>query len=116
MSSSSSYIFEDHCTILDEHNHSVLQKQLIGHSAKWRDIGTALGFLPRELEEIEARPLLLSGAPRSFLRVILAEWLQWAPGDSRGSTNFATLEGLKVAVASIPGLETVAQNIGIHNY
>ena len=112
----SSYIFEDHHTILNEHNHSVLHKQLIAHSAKWREIGTALRFLPCELEEIQVRPLLLSGAPGSWLSAILAEWLQWAPGDSRGSINFATLEGLKFALMSIPGLEKSAQNIGIHNY
>ena len=111
----SSYIFEDHHTILHQHNHSVLYKQLIKHSAKWREIGISLGFLPQELQEIQAIPLLLSDAPRSFLSAMLADWLQWAPRDDRGSTCFATLEGLKFALMSTPGLETFA-NIGIHNY
>ena len=29
---------------------------------------------------------------------MLAQWLQWAPGDGRGSTSFATLEDLKAAL------------------
>ena len=100
-------------TILNEHNHPVLYKQLIRHSTKWREIGTLLGFLPSELDNIQARPLLLSGAPNSFLSAMLAEWLQWAPGDDRGSTTFATLEALKVAIESIHGLERFAKDLGI---
>ena len=73
-------------TPLNEHNHSVLLKQLQTHSAKWREIGSFLGFCSFELNEIQARPPLWSGGPRSFLNAMLADWLQWAPGDSRGST------------------------------
>ena len=29
---------------------------------------------------------------------MLAEWLQWTPEDQRGSTNYATLEGLRDAL------------------
>ena len=107
------YTFENHHTILNEHNHSVLFKQLSKHSAKWESIGISIGFLPRELEEIQAKPLLLIGAPTTYLSAMLAQWLQWAPGDKRGSANYATLEGLKFALASINGLEELSRDIGI---
>lgn len=91
----------------------MLYKQLIKHSAKWREIGILLGFLPSELENIEARPLLLSGAPNSFLSTMLAEWLQWVPGDSRGSTSLPSLENLKASLESVHGLTALAKTIGI---
>ena len=105
----------NHCTVtvLNEQNHSVLYKQLTKYSSNWREIATLLGFLPSELDNIEARPLLLSGAPRSFLSAMLAEWLQWVPGDSRGSTSFPTLEDLKVSLESVQGLTALAKTIGI---
>ena len=99
-------------TPLNEHNHSVLFEQLQTHSAKWREIGSSLGFRPSELDEIQARPLLLTGAPKSFLSAMLADWLQWVPGDSQGSTSFATLEDLKAALNQA-GLGAAAYNLGI---
>ena len=87
-------------------------KQLQIHSAKWREIGESLGFCPSELDEIQARPLLLSGATISFLSAMLADWLQWAPGDSRESTSFATLKDLKAAVRQA-GLGATAYDLGI---
>ena len=99
-------------TPLNEHNHAVLLKQLQTHSAKWKEIGSSLGFLPSELEEIEAKPLLLTGAPRSWLSAMLAGWLQWAPGDSRGSKKFAMLEDLKAALCE-SGLTNLAHDLGI---
>ena len=85
-------------TRLTEKHHPVLLKQLTKHSTKWRKIGSSLGFLPSKLEEIQAKPLLLDDAPISWLSEMLSVWLQWAPGDNRGSTSFATLEGLKDAL------------------
>ena len=99
-------------TPLNQHNHSVLFKQLQVHSAKWREIGLHLGFLPSELDEIQARPFLMSGAPKSWLSTMLADWLQWAPGDSRGSKKFAMLEDLKVALQE-SGLANLAHDLGI---
>ena len=75
-----------------------LQKKLRNHAAKWRDIGTYLDFLPGELDNIETRPSLVHRAPVSFLERMLEEWIQWAPGDSRGSNGFATLDDLKAAL------------------
>ena len=74
-------------------------RQLKNHAAiKWREIGIHLGFLPGELDNIGARPNLSQGAPVSWFGAMLESWLQWAPGDCRGSTSFATLEDLKVAL------------------
>ena len=50
------------------------------------------------MENIENSPMLLMQAPRSFLREMLTQWLQWAPGDGRGSTGFATKESLRAAL------------------
>jgi hypothetical protein len=71
-----------------------LLRQLKLDVDKWREIGIHLGFLTKELAGIEARPMLLHSAPLSWFVAMLEDWLQWAPGDSRGSTSFATLEDL----------------------
>ena len=52
-------------------HHSILFNQLAKHSAKWRTIGRCLGFLPSKLDIIQAKPLLLEGAPSSWLEEIL---------------------------------------------
>ena len=101
-------------TRLSEDHHSSLLKQLANYSSKWRDIGLFLGFQSRELDVIQAKPLLLEGGPTSWLSKMLAEWLQWAPGDSRGSTSFATLENLKAALREA-GLGAKADELGISN-
>ena len=41
---------------------------------------------------------LMVDAPKSYLSELLSKWLEWAPGDGRGSKDFATLEGLKDAL------------------
>ena len=97
---------------LDENHHAVLLKQLTKHAVSWREIGTHLGFTQDQLETIQAKPLLLSGAPTSWLSKMLAEWLQFAPGDSRGSTSFATLEGLRTALNKA-GLGATAHDINV---
>ena len=99
-------------TRLSEDHHSSLFKQLATYSYKWETIGSFLGFKPGELRVIENKPSLYSGAPHSFLSTMLAEWLQWAPGDSRGSTNFATLESLKAALREA-GFGVKADDLGI---
>ena len=71
----------------------------LSHCAlKWRDIGTNLGFLSNELDINEGNPTLPQGAPKSWLRAMLEEWLEWAPGDKRGSKSYATLHSLKSAL------------------
>lgn len=69
------------------------------HAAKWRDIGTALGFKEGELENIQANLVLMTQSPPlSYLRQMVSQWLQWAPGDGRGSKGFATKESLIAAL------------------
>ena len=99
-------------TPLNEAHHSILFEQLQKHSARWRDIGVHLGFLASELDNIQARPFLISSAPQSWPSTMLSEWLRWAPGDSRGSTNFASLEDLKHALSE-SGLAGVAHDLSI---
>ena len=63
------------------------------------DIGDALGFEEGEITNIQSNPMLLTqSAPKSYLRELLRQWLQWAPGDGRGSTGFATRESLQAAL------------------
>ena len=69
-----------------------------------------LGFRPDELFQIQSRPSLYSDAPTSWLSAMLSEWLQWTPGDRRGSITFATLEALKTALRGA-GLEVTAHDL-----
>ena len=101
---------EREITVLSEDNHSVLYRTLNKHSAKWREIGIHLGFHPSELDEIQSRPLLLSNASKSWLEAMLAQWLQWTPGDQRRRTSCATLEQL-IDVLKEVGLSETAQLI-----
>ena len=96
---------------LSELYHPALFEKLTKHAPHWRDIGERLGFTHSELENIQTQPLLLlDGAPRSWLREMLAKWLQWAPGDNRGSRDFATLEALKSALSEA-GLAAAANDL-----
>ena len=58
-----------------------------------------LKFDSGELDNIEAKPSLANSAPLSYLREMLTALTQWAPGDSRGSADFATLKDLKTALS-----------------
>ena len=82
-------------------DHSSVYKKLEDKAAKWRDIGKELGFREGEMDNIQSDPmLLLQSAPKSYLRELLSQWLQWAPGDGRGSTSYATKESLRTALLS----------------
>ena len=83
--------------LAEEHLPSLLS-QLNKHASEWKRIGVHLGFHYGELANIEASPHLHQNAPVSWFGTMLLIWLQWAPGDSRGSTSFATLENLKGAL------------------
>ena len=94
-------------------HHELLVTQLSANAAKWRDIGTHLGFRQGELDIIESKPNLHQGAPKSWLSAMLAEWLEWAPGDQRGSNQVATLSSLKYAV-KMAGLGRTASVLTIN--
>ena len=73
--------------------------KLVDSASKWRDIGAALGFREGELNNIQSDPgLLMHSPPKSYLREILSQWLQWAPGDGRGSTGYATKKLMNAAL------------------
>ena len=82
------------------------------HSHKWRDIGLHLGFHQGELENIQALPSLISSAPQSWLNAMLENWLQWTPGDPRGSSRPPYIEDLKGALLR-SGLKKTAYDIAI---
>ena len=61
-------------------------------------IGIHLGFREGELDNIQGAPLLLQEAPVSWLCKMRFQWLEWAPQDNRGSTNYVNLNSLKAAL------------------
>ena len=65
-------------------------------SHMWKTIGNSRSI--PELYSIEVMPRLFNSAPTSFLDYNYVLDLEWAPGDARGSTTFATLDALKIAV------------------
>ena len=69
-----------------------------------------LKFRSGELDNIEAKPSLGQSAPLSYLREMLTAWTQWAPGDNRGSADFATLKDLKTALR-VAGLGRTAHDL-----
>jgi hypothetical protein len=99
---------------LNKCHYSILIQQLSGCAYKWRKIGTHLKFKQDELKNIEAKPSLFNDAPESYLSELISEWMQWAPGDSRGSTNYANLEDLKSAVSKA-GLGVVASELSLQS-
>ena len=95
---------------LSDQDFPIIREKLRPHSTKWKDIGEDLGFTPSELDTIEAAPSLLHDAPWSYLRAMLSKWLQWAPGDARGSSEYANLNSLKRAMDKA-GLGRTAQEL-----
>ena len=55
--------------------------------------------------------LLLQG-PSGYLGEMLGKWLQWAPGDGRGSKNFATFEELQAALLKVSDTAASAYDLG----
>ena len=54
--------------------------------------------------------MLPPGDPASYLSAMLSAWQQWAPGDARGSRDYATMEALSGAVDRA-GLGLTAQEL-----
>ena len=101
--------------VLDESDLTSLCHQLMKHSTKWKEIGTYLGFKFGELNNIQSHPFLLMTAPNSWMSEMLAQWLQWAPGDGRGSSEFATLKNLKSALRNA-GLGVIAEELRVDQF
>ena len=94
--------------VVDDYNW--ICDKLRTHAHKWKDIAHGLGFLASELKNIEADPTNLINAPASYLYAMLDSWLQWAPGDDRGSRDYATVRSLSTAVDKA-GLGVLAQDL-----
>ena len=97
-------------TECDSSHYTILYQQLSEHAAKWREIGAYLGFKKGEMDTIETTPSHYHGGPKSCLSAMLSEWLEWTPGDGRGSLLCATLKQLKFAVSKC-GLGKTAQEL-----
>ena len=76
---------------LSESDLPMLLSKLNNHATKWIDIGMYLGFQHGELENIQAKPFLLFGAPQSYLGAMLTDWLHRAPNDRRGGPTIDNL-------------------------
>ena len=97
---------------LKKSHYSFLFDKLSNYAADWREIGTHLKFQQKELDIIQTKPFLQSGAPKSWLSAMISGWMEWAPGDSRGSTSYANLEDLKSAVSKA-GFGVLAEELSL---
>ena len=97
-------------TALSPQDVSKIIEKLSPNSNKWEEIGERIGFSSLRLQNIRDMPSLFNSAPSSYLRQMLCEWQQWAPGDARGSSSYATLEAL-VSAVDRAGLGRAAQEL-----
>ena len=88
-------------TPFTENDHCSVCAKLELRAAKWREIGGALRFKEGELDNIQSNLSLFVNSPQSWLKQMITQWLQWAPGDGRGSTSVATKELLHAALLKI---------------
>ena len=71
---------------------------------EWKKLGATLGFTNQELEELDEFYRKSEMVEPSFFRLkdqlkeLFSRWLQRYPGDSRGSTCFATYTQLQTAL------------------
>ena len=85
--------------------------KLNDYAWKWRVMDSNLGFREGELNHFQAGTQH-QDAPNCYLRTMLSQWFQWAPGDNRGSSSFATLQALKDALSK-SGLGTNAFDLSL---
>lgn len=95
-------IFTTHVDLkltVHEH-HTVLCQILKDHATQWREIGMYLNFSPGALKNIQANPLLLQNAPKSWLYMMLEDFLKFKQSDdeSDGPASGASLNLLKSAL------------------
>lgn len=68
--------------------------------------------MPNELSIIQSDPMLMiQDPPASYLGRMLEMWLKWAPGDGRGSKNYATFEELHAALLRVEGIAAKAHDL-----
>ena len=84
-----------------------LMAHLCQYSYKWEVIGTALHFLPGELENIRHSPQVIT--PQQHLNAILCQWVQWP---TTAHSHTPTMEMLCDALRSdLVGLGAVANKL-----
>ena len=94
-------------TIVKDMDVSYLMGCLSQHLHKWEVIGTALHFLPGELENIRHSPQVIT--PQQRLNAVLYQWVQW-PTTAHSQTP--TMEKLRDALRSdLVGLGAVANQL-----
>ena len=94
---------------LTEKDLAHLMRQLEACSYKWNPIGLSLGFTQVELNTIFGMLKLLIGAPVSYLREILSQWVQWPTEEHQ---NIPTLGALCTALRSpLVGLGSLAVEV-----
>ena len=73
------------------------------HATKWREIGQHLDFLPGDLDNIQAAPLLLQTAPISSMNAVLEKFLQEREGGAMVSVleTALTKAGLGVTASQL---------------
>ncbi len=84
---------------MKDHHYSFLCEQLSKCADKWEDIAIGLRFKADEIRNIKHDPMNVNGGHKACLGTILYDWMQWIPGDARGSKERATLEALKTSVS-----------------
>ena len=97
-------------TLVKDIHYGHLCEKLRPCAAKWEDIAMYLGFKAHEIASIRADPSKQMNAPASFMDYTIDMWSHWAPSDSRGSTGYSSLEGLKTALDKA-GFPDIAQRL-----
>ena len=89
--------------------HKSMQESGQGLESWWKCIADRVGFTSEEIQKIENEKQL----GRQLLGM-LNEWVQWYPGDRRGSTNFPTYSALIIALKKI-GIGVAVQHLIPYN-
>ncbi len=69
---------------------------MIPVKAQWEHIAQQLGFKAYEIKNIASSLVRIQDG--DFINDVITTWLQWGPGDKRGSKDVATLEALQEAL------------------
>ena len=83
-------------TELTESDYKAIMEELVKVKSQWKPIAVELGFLPHEIQDISFNQV--HAHDNNYIYDVITRWLQWAPGDGRGSKDIATLEALQDAL------------------
>lgn len=93
------YEFQADESRVTEHHYGLLCEQMTPVAAVWEEIVLYLGFKDYEIANIRQSNAKYSNPPGSFMNEAISKWSNWAPGDSRGSKDYATIGALRRAVS-----------------